>query len=173
MKRRTQNFQKVKLNAPNNHASHWKTQSGDIELSQVHLETLILYVEKIEFKGSLQEVDTGLNTSWNPGLPWSTPPQITRKIDLSRRSPRQCNRLPRRPPAQRCQVLRSPSRPSNLSRGKNPDISPPGERGKSPASSDDGRDADEERCYRGSKEGGIHISWESEISCITWRWWRR
>ena len=129
--------------------------------------------EKIEFNGSVQEVDTGLNTSWNPGLPWSTPPQITRKIDLSRRSPRQCNRLPRRPPAQRCQVLRSPSRPSNLSRGKNPDISPPGERGKSPASSDDGRDADEERCYRGSKEGGIHISWESEISCITWRWWRR
>ena len=113
-------LQKVKLNAPNGHASHWKTQSGDIELSQVHLETLILYVEKIEFKGSLQEVDTGFNTSWNPGLPWSTPPQITRKIDLSRRSPRQCNRLPRRPPARRCQVLRSPSRPSNLSRGKNP-----------------------------------------------------
>ena len=43
-------LQKVKLNAPNGHASYWKTQSGDIELSQVHLETLIFMLRKSNSK---------------------------------------------------------------------------------------------------------------------------
>ena len=164
----------MKLNAPNDHASHWKTQSGDIELSQVHLETLIFMLRKSNSKDHCKRWTRGLTRAGIlacHGVRHLRSPEKSTSADGVQGNVTDCQGGHRLKDA-RCLGVRAD--PATCREAKiRADISPPGERGKSPASSDDGRDADEERCYRGSKEGGIHISWESEISCITWRWWRR